>query len=222
MMPLCTTASSLPEKCGWALRSQGAPWVAQRVWAIPRRPGSGWSARACSSSATLPERRQRSRRPSSPSTATPALSYPRYSRRFRPSRRIAVILRSATAPTMPHIGTSPLCLDAHADQLDPTGGQLFTRVRGQAVVADEGMYAAPGQLQIGNLAPDLVGLGHHDHLAGDFGHHPGKTEQLVEGGGAAGQVDAVGADEQLIEVVGAQHLLGHLALEGFRVGVPGA
>ncbi len=24
-----------PEKCGWALRSHGAPWVAQRVWAMP-------------------------------------------------------------------------------------------------------------------------------------------------------------------------------------------
>ena len=35
MMPLCTTANSSPEKCGWALRSLGAPWVAQRVLAIP-------------------------------------------------------------------------------------------------------------------------------------------------------------------------------------------
>ena len=41
MMPLCTTASSWLEKCGWALRSHGAPWVAQRVWAMPSRPLSG-------------------------------------------------------------------------------------------------------------------------------------------------------------------------------------
>ncbi len=25
----------LPETCGWALRSEGTPWVAQRVWAMP-------------------------------------------------------------------------------------------------------------------------------------------------------------------------------------------
>ena len=34
MMPLWTTAIE-PETCGWALRSLGTPWVAQRVWAMP-------------------------------------------------------------------------------------------------------------------------------------------------------------------------------------------
>jgi hypothetical protein len=42
MMPLWTRAmrafSSLGEKCGWALCEAGAPWVAQRVWAMPVKP----------------------------------------------------------------------------------------------------------------------------------------------------------------------------------------
>lgn len=39
MMPLWTTAT-LPSasRCGWALTSEGAPWVAQRVWAMPVVP----------------------------------------------------------------------------------------------------------------------------------------------------------------------------------------
>ena len=74
MMPLCTTASSSLEKCGWALPSVGAPWVAQRVWAMPRRPSSGVPARPSSRLATLPTRRQRCSLPSLSKTATPALS----------------------------------------------------------------------------------------------------------------------------------------------------
>lgn len=45
----------------WA--THGAPWVAQRVWAMPRRPINGSAARACSSSLTLPGRRMRSSLP---------------------------------------------------------------------------------------------------------------------------------------------------------------
>ena len=39
MIPLWTTAIR-PEAsvCGWALRSFGAPWVAQRVWPMPVVP----------------------------------------------------------------------------------------------------------------------------------------------------------------------------------------
>ena len=37
-MPLCTTATESPLTCGWALRSEGSPWVAQRVWARPSDP----------------------------------------------------------------------------------------------------------------------------------------------------------------------------------------
>ena len=38
MMPLWTSASR-SVACGWALVSVGLPWVAQRVWPMPERPG---------------------------------------------------------------------------------------------------------------------------------------------------------------------------------------
>ncbi len=38
MMPLWTIATCSPLMCGWALRSAGMPWVAQRVWAMPSSP----------------------------------------------------------------------------------------------------------------------------------------------------------------------------------------
>jgi hypothetical protein len=43
MMPLWTRATSLVA-WGWALLVVGAPCVAQRVWAMPVVPGSGWAA----------------------------------------------------------------------------------------------------------------------------------------------------------------------------------
>ncbi len=57
MMPLWTTAIE-PETCGWALRSLGTPWVAQRVWAMPVTDRV--LAEAASSSATRPTERTRS------------------------------------------------------------------------------------------------------------------------------------------------------------------
>ncbi len=55
-MPLCTTATRPCEPmCGWALRSVGAPWVAQRVCPMPVvEDGSGFSASAFSRLASLP------------------------------------------------------------------------------------------------------------------------------------------------------------------------
>ena len=43
MMPLCTTATR-SVAIGWALRSDGLPWVAQRVWPMPIVPASGSAA----------------------------------------------------------------------------------------------------------------------------------------------------------------------------------
>ena len=41
MMPLCTTAKRPSfETWGWALKSVGAPCVAQRVWPMPTVPGT--------------------------------------------------------------------------------------------------------------------------------------------------------------------------------------
>lgn len=132
-----------------------------------------------------------------------------------------VILRSAMAPTIPHMGLS-LVFQRHEDQLNAPRAYLFGSLGIQALVGYQGMEAAPGQFQIGNASADLVALDHDDDFTGHLGHHPRQTEQLVEGGGATLQVDAIGADEQLVEVVGAQHLFGHLALKdsGVRPQVP--
>jgi hypothetical protein len=41
MVPFCTTATRPgPLRCGWALRSSGLPWVAQRVWPMPQWPAA--------------------------------------------------------------------------------------------------------------------------------------------------------------------------------------
>ena len=58
MIPLCTSARR-PERprCGWALTSLGAPWVAQRVCPMPVvEAASGVSAIAFSRLASLPAR----------------------------------------------------------------------------------------------------------------------------------------------------------------------
>ncbi len=75
MMPLCTTTTRpLSSVCGWALRSAGAPWVAQRVWAMAcGEAGRALLASSFSSSAILPILRRTSM-PSLLRTATPAES----------------------------------------------------------------------------------------------------------------------------------------------------
>ena len=96
MMPLWITAT-VPEqsRCGWALRCVGAPCVAHRVWPIATVPGGcPPSSSAVTSSESFPARLTTVRSPSS--TATPAESYPRYSRRRSPSRTIG---RASSGPT---------------------------------------------------------------------------------------------------------------------------
>ena len=59
MMPLWMTATApVQSMCGWALRSVGAPWVAQRVWPMPsgRPAGSGLLVERVSRLASLPAR----------------------------------------------------------------------------------------------------------------------------------------------------------------------
>ena len=97
------------EKCGCALASVTPPWVAQRVCAIPVAPLTGYSFNAAASSFTLPIRLVRVRLPWLSKSATPAESYPRYSKRRKPSNNISTTLRSAIAPTIPHILSSNLC-----------------------------------------------------------------------------------------------------------------
>ncbi len=58
MIPLWTSATG-PAMCGWALPTVGAPWVAQRVWAIPTVPGSGSPASSRCRLSSLPSARRR-------------------------------------------------------------------------------------------------------------------------------------------------------------------
>ncbi|RMN32851.1 hypothetical protein ALQ61_05730 [Pseudomonas coronafaciens pv. zizaniae] len=113
-----------------------------------------------------------------------------------------------------------LLADSGTNQCNAAGLYLFARLEGQAIICDKGMDAAPGQLQVGDLATDLVGFDHDHNFPGDFSHDPTQAQQLVEGRGAARQIDAVGTDEQLIKVVGPQHLFGDLSLKGFGMRVP--
>lgn len=108
-----TATESATSTCGCALRSEGAPCVAHRVWAIPTFEGISRFWHCDSSDATLPCReimcdyRVMERNPNQddetfflmirillfefePSTInpTPALSCPRYSNRFKPRSRI--------------------------------------------------------------------------------------------------------------------------------------
>jgi hypothetical protein len=58
MMPLWTSAST-SVAWGWALAAVGAPWVAQRVWAMPVVPGAGSRASSRTSPISLPGARRR-------------------------------------------------------------------------------------------------------------------------------------------------------------------
>ncbi|RMM24772.1 hypothetical protein ALQ81_05582 [Pseudomonas syringae pv. pisi] len=113
-----------------------------------------------------------------------------------------------------------LLADSSTNQIDAAGLYLIACLTGQAIISNKGVDTAPGQFQIGDLATDLVGFDHDHHFPGDFRHDPAQAQQLVEGGGATHQIDAVGTDEQLIKVVGAQYLLRDLPLKRLRVRVP--
>ena len=93
MIPLWTTAMSPShETCGCALQKLGAPWVAHRVCAMPSVPCTGAAATSVSSSTIFPA----AFRVSTPlpfMIATPAESYPRYSRRLSPSIRSGEAMR---------------------------------------------------------------------------------------------------------------------------------
>ena len=75
MMPLCTMAMR-PEQSvwGWALRSVGAPWVAQRVWPMPAVPTRLAVLHRSTSVATRPAHFTPCRLPEGDRTSTPAES----------------------------------------------------------------------------------------------------------------------------------------------------
>ncbi len=104
-MPLWTKAKRWRSSAwGWALAWVTPPWVAQRVWPMPRNPSNPAARTASASSATLPTSLM-VRNPSAVHTASPAESYPRYSSRRNPSNNTSQALRGPTYPTIPHIKT---------------------------------------------------------------------------------------------------------------------
>ena len=75
MIPLWMTVMR-PEQsmCGWALRSFGRPWVAQRVWARPIAACGVRSAMAVCRLTSLPARFSTNMSPRSSTRAIPAES----------------------------------------------------------------------------------------------------------------------------------------------------
>ena len=91
------------DRWGWALVSVGAPWVAQRVWPMPQVPGNAAPFSVFSyRPETLPDTFA-SRIFSLPTTAMPAESYPRYSIRVIPSRRMGATCLLPVNPMIPHM-----------------------------------------------------------------------------------------------------------------------
>ena len=75
MIPLwMTVISPVQSRCGWAFRSFGRPWVAQRVWASPIAACGVRSAIAVWRLASLPARFSTNSSPESSTSAIPAES----------------------------------------------------------------------------------------------------------------------------------------------------
>src|SRR3989339_1108312 len=138
MIPLWTM-EILPEVCGCALIWLGAPWVAQRVWAMPHEPLRSAPLQASSRLWILPFSLTTCW-PSARTMAMPALSYPRYSSRLSPSSRILAASLVPVTATMPHMGESscaecrisrpPGRLDCCLDPADQIGrGGLILSLR---------------------------------------------------------------------------------------------
>src|SRR5690348_5216570 len=165
MMPLCTTEMP-PLTCGCALVSVGRPWVAQRVWAMPMVPCTCCSSTSRPNWDTRPVERTRCSFPFT--TARPAESYPRYSRRRRPSIRIGTTLRRAMAPTIPHMCSASLFrvgVGALVGVVDPDD-VVLTEV-GPGLHLDQLERHLAGVLQavlLAELDVDGLVLGEQDHL----------------------------------------------------------
>ena len=75
MMPLWMTVTSpVQSTWGWALRSLGRPWVAQRVWARPTAASGVASSSAVRRLASLPARFSTNSSPEAVTSAMPAES----------------------------------------------------------------------------------------------------------------------------------------------------
>ncbi len=92
--------------CGWQLSTVTPPCVAQRVCAIPRDGlfFGAWFATSCASALTLPVLFRTDAVHASSSTAIPAESYPRYSRRSSPFNKICVVFFGQIYQKIQHMG----------------------------------------------------------------------------------------------------------------------
>src|SRR5688572_16573083 len=103
-MPLWTTARRFSQStCGCAFTSQGRPCVAQRVCAIPSEPAGEPTFANCASRFEILPRALQISRPWPLIVATPAESYPRYSRRLRAGTSTSTALLAPMYPTIPHV-----------------------------------------------------------------------------------------------------------------------
>ena len=141
MMPLWMRASrpSSPPRCGWAFWSVGPPWVAQRVCPIPVvDAGQRVAVEGVLEVDELAGPLLEARRPSV-TRATPAESYPRYSRRARPSMTTSSAMPSVrpTYPTIPHMRAS-LVAAAPAPRVRASGpGRVAAGRKRDAVVGND-------------------------------------------------------------------------------------
>ena len=95
---LCTSAIRSPLVWGWALISLGAPWVAQRVWAIPVRPISAH----CPVPTPVP-------------LLCPALAHPKLAGTidYRQTRRVITAVLQTPQPLQQYFRHIPLANSSH-------------------------------------------------------------------------------------------------------------
>src|SRR4029078_7000916 len=132
MIPLWTTTiRPVQSRCGWAFSSVGRPCVAQRVCPMPYSPATGFRRMGSSRLRSFPEARRTVRHFPPCRTAIPAESYPRYSRRLKPSRMMGTAFCCPMYPTIPHILVEELhSIVFHYRVCKHVAGHLFHFARG--------------------------------------------------------------------------------------------
>src|SRR5213592_4006948 len=185
MIPLWASAIlPVQSTCGWAFTFDGGPWVAHRVCANPVDPfiAGSWASRFAMNPLSFMTCRPL------PMIATPALSYPRYSSRLRPSNRMGNAFRRPAYPTIPHIyrTTAPAGIVPRSRAPGSTRGGAHP-IPDFDVLVDQG-----SQLR------DRVPLAFHLHVRA-----PGRREE-------AGPSDHAGPDDPVLhDARGAQDHVVH-------------
>src|SRR5690625_109014 len=89
---------------------------------------------------------------------------------------------------------------------------LGGRIR-KVLIRNQNANRRPGQLQVVDLAPELLGFRHYHDFPRHFRHDLAKAIEFVKSGSTAGQIKTVGTKNYLIKVVRAQYLFSQLALK---------